>query len=136
MRHCAELCGCAGPHSAAKCLVTCKEQCFIKGCSSIFCSFLDFLKNSLYKKCQSGVFLAKMKKILLNASSFFFSPLIQLRYNEPVFLVSEFSLRYLMIFEDQILVLDFSSRYQKKNSQMILRPEDKAQYSLVPSPNT
>jgi len=27
----------------------------------------------------------------------------------PVFLVSEFSLRYLLIFEDLILVLDFSS---------------------------
>ena len=39
--------------------------------------------------------------------------------NEPVFLVSEFSLRYLLIFEDQILVLNFSSRYQKKlKSQM------------------
>ena len=40
--------------------------------------------------------------------------------NEPVFLVSEFSLRYLPIFEDQISVLDFSSRYQKKNSLMCL----------------
>ena len=38
--------------------------------------------------------------------------------NEPVFLVSEFSLRYLLIFEDQTLGLDFISRYQKKNSQM------------------
>ena len=53
--------------------------------------------------------------------------------NEPVFLVSEFSsLKYLLIFQDKILVLDFSSRYQKKNPQMrfsetILRPEDKAQ---------
>ena len=37
---------------------------------------------------------------------------------EPVFLVSEFSLRYVLIFEDKILVLDFSSRYQNKNSQM------------------
>ena len=39
---------------------------------------------------------------------------------EPVFLASEFSLRYLLIFEDQIRVLNFStSRYQKKkNSQM------------------
>ena len=38
--------------------------------------------------------------------------------NEHVFLISEFSLRYLLIFEDQILVLDFSSTYQKKNSHM------------------
>ena len=37
---------------------------------------------------------------------------------ETVFLISEFSLRYLLIFEDQTLVLDFSSRYQKENSQM------------------
>ena len=29
--------------------------------------------------------------------------------NEPVFLVSEFSLRYLLIFKDQNLVLDFIS---------------------------
>ena len=42
-----------------------------------------------------------------------------MQYIEPVFLVWEFSLRYLLIFQDQILVLDFStSRYQKKNSQM------------------
>ena len=50
--------------------------------------------------------------------------------DEPVFLVSEFSLRYLLIFEDQILVLDFSTRYQKKilrcASETIMRPEDKA----------
>ena len=51
---------------------------------------------------------------------------------EPVFLVSEFSLRYLLIFEDQILGLDFGSRCQKKKCQMrfwddmILRPEEKA----------
>ena len=46
--------------------------------------------------------------------------IIDLLFNEPVFLVSEFSLRYLLILEDQILVLDFSSGYQKKNSQMRL----------------
>ena len=37
---------------------------------------------------------------------------------EPVFLVTEFYLRYLLIFKDQILGLDFSSRCQKKISQM------------------
>ena len=37
---------------------------------------------------------------------------------DPVFLVSQFSLSYILIFEDQILVLDFSSKYQKKNFQM------------------
>ena len=88
MRHCAELCGCAGPHSAAKCLVTCKEQCFIKGCSSIFCSFLDFLHNSLYKKGQSGVFLAKMEKNLLNASSFFFSPLVKIVNESKIYILT------------------------------------------------
>ena len=46
--------------------------------------------------------------------------------NEPVFLVSEFSLRYLLIFKDQILAQDFSNTYQKKNSQMILKLEDEA----------
>ena len=40
--------------------------------------------------------------------------------NEPVFLVTEFSLRYPPIFKDQILMQDFSSRYQKKNSQMCI----------------
>ena len=37
---------------------------------------------------------------------------------ETVCLISEFSLTYLLIFEDQILAPDFTSRYQKKNSQM------------------
>ena len=36
----------------------------------------------------------------------------------PIIFETEFSLRYLLIFEDQILVPDFTSRYQKKNSQM------------------
>ena len=35
---------------------------------------------------------------------------------------SEFSLRYLLIFKDQILVLDFSNRYKKKTlSDALLR---------------
>ena len=42
----------------------------------------------------------------------------QFHNNEPVFLVSEIFLRYLLTFKDQILVLDFSSRYQMKNSKM------------------
>ena len=42
-------------------------------------------------------------------------PITCLKYIESVFLVSEFSLRYLLIFKDQILVC---SRYQKKISQM------------------
>ena len=50
--------------------------------------------------------------------------------NEPVFLVSEFCLRYLLIFKYQILVLDFSGIYQKKN-ETILRLEDKAQYAKI-----
>ena len=52
-------------------------------------------------------------------------------HNEPVFLVSDFSLRYLLIFQDHILVLNLSCRYQKKNlrctSEMILRPEHKSE---------
>ena len=34
--------------------------------------------------------------------------------NEPVFLISEFSLRYLLIFQNQILVLDFNSRLSEE----------------------
>ena len=37
---------------------------------------------------------------------------------EPLFMVSEFSLIYLLIFEDQILVLDFSSWFRIKNYVM------------------
>ena len=47
---------------------------------------------------------------------------------EPVFLVSEFSLRYVLIFEDKILVLvvDIRRKILRCTSEMILRPEDKA----------
>ena len=53
--------------------------------------------------------------------------------NGPVFVESYFFLRYLLIFEDKSLVLDFSSRYQKEKnlwwtSETILRPENKAQW--------
>ena len=46
--------------------------------------------------------------------------------NEPVFQVSEFSFRCLLIFEDQILVVDIRRKILKYASEMNLTPEDKA----------
>ena len=50
--------------------------------------------------------------------------------HEPVFLVSEFSLKYILILEGQILVLDIRRKFLRCTSEMIMSPKNNAQYRL------
>ena len=77
------------------------------GQSDIYVRFYSYFLNKCQKKSDDECQMASD----CPSDTYKISP------NKLADLVSEFSLRYFLIFEDQILVLDFSSRYWKKNSQ-------------------